>query len=471
MLALGEAGAVPDRVAVGTYDRTVWGALRSRIAGGTTMVPQRLTPLLPPRAVLPYTAGTRSAGPAPMIRSLAELLAPMSPEQFFAEYHDRQPLHLKGAAGKFASVLSWRQLNRLLDMTHIWSSQSLKLLMDEQPVPAEQYCTRATSRDNEQVWQPVAAKVQDWVRRGASLALNDIDSLTPGLASVSAALEGAGLGKAQANVYISWQSHKAFPSHFDTHDVWAVQVEGEKTWNVWEGRADWPLGHPIFRNLGQQHHEQAKGRLREKVVLKAGDLLYLPRGWYHDALCESACTAHVAYGVHAPLGMDFVNILLERALHDVEFRKPLPRQDGSAAAKFALTNRARLLGQRLAELAKEPNVMAVLERYVADFHYTRGGIDLLGARGLAAPAEAGGGEDAPAWRVVAAGAKPVRRGSDWVLKTERGALALSPAEAEAAGWLLARPDVAEPELRRAHPGVDAAALLARLQEAGLLAAA
>ncbi|MCO6415370.1 cupin domain-containing protein [Siccirubricoccus sp. KC 17139] len=406
-----------------------------------------------------------------MTLSLDDLLAPMSPAQFFAEYHDRQPLHVKGGAAKFASVLSWRQINRLLDMTHIWSSHSLQLVLDGNKVPPEQYCGRATSRDNEQLWQPEAAKVRDWVGRGASLVLNDVDSLTPGLAAISAALEGAGLGKAQANVYVSWQSHKAFPAHFDTHDVWAVQVEGEKTWNIWEGRADWPIPHPAFRAMGQAQHEQAKGRLREKVTLRAGDLLYLPRGWYHDALAEAPASVHIAYGVHAVHGIDLMNILLDRAVRDVEFRKPLPRQDGSAAARFALTARAGQLGQRLAEFCREPQVMAVLEQFVAGYRYQRGGNDLLAARGLAAPAAAAEDAAAAVFRVLAGGAKPVRRGADWVLKTAAGVVPLSPPEAEAAGWILGRPDVAEGELRAAHPAVDAAALLTRLREAGLLVAA
>ncbi|SDE15416.1 cupin domain-containing protein [Belnapia rosea] len=407
-----------------------------------------------------------------MTMTLAELLAPVTPERFFAEYHDRKPLHVQGGAAKFAHVLSWRQINRLLDMTHIWSGHSLQLVMDGTPVPPEQYCGRATSRDNAQVLQPEAPKVRDWVKRGASIVMNDVDSLTPGLAAVSAALEGAGLGKAQGNVYISWQSHKAFPAHFDTHDVWAVQVEGEKTWNLWEGRAEWPIAHPVFRNMPQAQHEQQKGKLRERVLLRPGDLLYLPRGWYHDALAGAPASVHIAYGVHAPLGMDLLNILVERALYDVEFRKPLPRQDGSAAAKFALTSRAGALGQRLAELCREPKVMEVLERFVADYRFSRGGHDLLAARGIAPPSEQAVAEaDAPAFRVLAPGARPVRRGADWVLKTASGAVSLAGPEVEAAGWLLARPDVAEAELRAAHPGVDAAALLARLKDAGLLAAA
>ena len=407
-----------------------------------------------------------------MIRTLADLLAPMTPEQFFAEYHDKQPLHLQGGAAKFASVLSWRQINRLLDQTHIWSSQSLKLVMDGNAVPPEQYCSRATSRDNAQTLQPEARMVSQWVARGASIVMNDVDSLTPGLAAVSDALEEAGLGKAQANVYISWQSHKAFPSHFDTHDVWAVQVEGEKTWNIWEGRADWPIPHPVFRSLGQAHHDQAKGKLRGKVTLKPGDLLYLPRGWYHDALAEAPASVHIAYGVHAPMGMDLLNMLVERVLYETEFRKPLPRQDGTAAARFALTQRAGQLGIRLAELCKDPKVMEVLERFVADYRFHRGGNDLLAWRGMAPPSA--GASDDPgeggAFRVVAGGAKPVRRGADWVLKTPSGVIALSPSEAEAAQWVLARPDVTEAELLKAHPQADAPALLTKLRDAALLVA-
>jgi hypothetical protein len=106
---------------------------------------------------------------------------------------------------------------------------------------------------------------------------------------------------------------------------------------------------------------------------------------------------------------------------------------------------------------------------MADYRYTRGGYDMLAARGLATegatPAEA---EPGSAFRVVAGGAKPVRRGAEWVVKAPKGIIAMTPEEAEATGWLLARPDVTAAELAAKAPGVEAAALLARLQEAGLL---
>jgi hypothetical protein len=41
-----------------------------------------------------------------MIADLAALLAPVTPEQFFADHHDRAPLHVRGGAAKFAQVLT-----------------------------------------------------------------------------------------------------------------------------------------------------------------------------------------------------------------------------------------------------------------------------------------------------------------------------------------------------------------------------
>lgn len=406
------------------------------------------------------------------IATLADILAPVTTEQFFAEYYDRKPLHVPGTPAKFAAVMGWRDLNRILDQTHIWSTASMKLAVEGQLIAPDQYCIRAQGRDGVEVWQPQPARVQEAIRKGASLVLNDIDSLTPGLAAVSNALEAAGIGKAQANLYLSWQSHRAFQSHFDTHDVWAVHVEGEKTWNLYEGRFDAPIPAPAFRQLGQAFHDKAKKGLMQQVRLKPGDLLYLPRGWYHDALADSPSSIHIAFGVNAPLGLDFLNLLQERAMTDPFFRQNLPRWEDNASGKMALRERAVLIGQKLAELCRDPKLLAALEHQVAHWRFARGGYGLGPAfrEGGSAPAPvAADGQEGQSFRVFADGAKTVRRGAEFALKGSQGSISLSPAEAEAAGWILNRTDVAEGEVRRAFPSVDAAALLQRLTSAGIVA--
>ena len=47
---------------------------------------------------------------------------------------------------------------------------------------------------------------------------------------------------------------------------------------------------------------------------------------------------------------------------------------------------------------------------------------------------------------------------------------MSYAEAEASAWIVGRTSVSEAEIAAAYPALDAAALVARLREAGVLAA-
>jgi hypothetical protein len=56
--------------------------------------------------------------------TFADVIAPVSAEQFFAEYHGRKILHVRGAADKFAGVMSWARLNALLNMTAVCRGHS-----------------------------------------------------------------------------------------------------------------------------------------------------------------------------------------------------------------------------------------------------------------------------------------------------------------------------------------------------------
>ena len=135
-------------------------------------------------------------------------------------------------------------------------------------------------------------------------------------------------GKVQGNLYLSSRRRPGFGAHFDTHDVYAVHVEGTKTWHVYEGRAHDPIAHPLFKSLSREHHEQAKGAKLMDVHMEPGDLLYLPRGQYHDALADEGGTVHIAFGVTYPIGFDVMTLLFDRVAAEPEFRANLPRPDG-----------------------------------------------------------------------------------------------------------------------------------------------
>ena len=166
-------------------------------------------------------------------------------------------------------------------------------------------------------------------------------------------MERALCGKVQGNLYLSSRRRQGFGAHFDTHDVYAVHVEGTKTWHIYEGRADDPIAHPMFKTLGREHHEKAKGAKLMDVHMEPGDLLYLPRGQYHDALADEGGTMHIAFGITYPIGMDVMTFLFDRVVAEPEFRANLPRPAHPEAA--ALQDRLTALATSSARSWPSPD--------------------------------------------------------------------------------------------------------------------
>ncbi|HEX6141283.1 MAG TPA: cupin domain-containing protein [Geminicoccaceae bacterium] len=303
------------------------------------------------------------------------LMQPVGAERFFADYEGRRPLHLEGDADKFKDVMSWSRLNDLLGQATIWSHQSLQLVLDREPVPAARYCTPAPGRDGGQVLRPDPARVKTLLSEGATMVANDIDHLSAGLTAFSKTLEAALGGKVQGNLYLSSKRRQGFAAHFDTHDVYAVHVEGTKTWKVYSGRATDPIAHPAFKTLGREHHEKAKGELMMEVRMKPGDLLYLPRGQYHDALADEGGAVHVAFGITRPIGLDVLTMLFERMVREPAFRANLPRPDG-AAGRAALEERLGELARALARSLEDDRLLDEVQAFQAGFRYPRHAYDL-----------------------------------------------------------------------------------------------
>ncbi len=369
--------------------------------------------------------------------SLAELLAPIGEAEFFTRYHDQRPLHVPAAASRrYADLMSWRLLSDLLNMTAIWSDVSLGLVLDKAPVPPAHYCRQAADRNMQTRWQPDAALVKSFLRRGASLVANDIDTLAPGLAQVANLLEASLGGKTQSNLYCSWRQHQAFAAHFDTHDVFALHFEGEKRWRIYERRVDRPIAHPMFKNVPQEAHERAKGELLLEPTLKPGDLLYIPRGYYHEALASSAGTVHVAFGVTYPIGLDLLDILHGLALEEPLFRGNLPAADAESLAAHLAA-----LGARLLALSQSERVRQNLARFRAGFRYPRGGFDLPG-------------DSRPeAYTVHRRGVSVVERNGQDVLQGPSGATPIPVGHGPQVRWVLTRERFAVSEFSAAFPNL------------------
>lgn len=286
------------------------------------------------------------------MHSLDNLLHPISPEHFLGEYVGRKPLHIpaSGDGGK-AAILTWPDFNRLLGQGSLWTSAHLRLMRNYVAVPPDQYCHPVATPQGE-VLRPWPQKVEVFLSAGASLIANDVLSIHEPLMRIGETLSRTFAASIGANIYCSFRGVQAFGTHFDNHDVIVIQTGGTKVWNLYESRADSPVENFPDDDATRRWFEQTRGALMQQVTMQPGDVLYLPRGWYHDALATDGPSLHVTFAITPLHGRTLLALLNLEAMKDPAYRAFAPPATGDGGAALA----AHLVeySQILARIAASP---------------------------------------------------------------------------------------------------------------------
>ena len=123
----------------------------------------------------------------------------------------------------------------------------------------------------------------------------------------------------QANAYCTPAGAQGFAVHHDTHDVLVLQVSGRKRWRIYAPVAELPLKDQRW----SADDAAAVGAPLHDITLRAGDTLFVPRGWPHEAISDDAASLHVTVGLHPPTRLDALRAALGECADDVEFRRTL----------------------------------------------------------------------------------------------------------------------------------------------------
>jgi ribosomal protein L16 Arg81 hydroxylase len=289
-------------------------------------------------------------------------------------------------------------------------------------------------------------KVKALLDLGASLIANHLHRVCPEVAAVAQMLEREFAARVAANVYCSFKGVQAFQTHFDLHDVFAVQAEGEKCWRVYEARADTPVNPLPPGDEVEKWLTASRGRLLFEVNMKPGDILYLPRGQYHDALTGAQASLHISFGVSPATGLALFKLLENAASQESAFRAYLPDARDQAA-----------LRERLARLADRVRAMITSPAFAVDvLNHQR---SLAGAQAAyELPAQ-----QPPSWYSIGRPAQVVRRDSGFAAVFERGEIALGAAY-PTVEWLLKQRMFSLGDALSRQPGVDPTELRSVLQQ-------
>jgi len=181
------------------------------------------------------------------------------------------------------------------------------------------------------------------LRRGATLILNRVEARSTVIKQICCDIGRYASQPVLANGYLCRRDLPSFGLHWDTHDVFAVQLLGRKRWQLYPPTFELPVAGQASRHSSSEALRECEPFL--DVTLEERDVLYVPRGWWHCVTGVGTTTFHLSIGVHSPHVRDYIAWLCANVLPArIEFRRTLPmhRSEGEpdADAAFDLIRQA-----------------------------------------------------------------------------------------------------------------------------------
>jgi len=282
---------------------------------------------------------------------------------FFKNHFGKNYLHKPNFIENFENIMSLDILDEILSKTNIWNNHNFIMMLDQKKLNYNDYSSPSLDI-NGQNYRPDVNKVQQLVSKGASIILNDIQKHNINLLKFVDELQEITNGRCQGNLYFSMASHQAFGPHFDLHDVFAIHFEGEKIWNIYENIEKSPINHPVFKLSGEERRKRA-GKIIEQVTLKPGDLLYIPRGQYHDALASQNGAIHIAFGLTYFKSIDAMTSLWQNFILNEFMRSDIKVNPN----KEELQNLLKKLSNELNNVVNSKEALEVVTNAIQNWTY------------------------------------------------------------------------------------------------------
>ena len=289
--------------------------------------------------------------------SLRWILDPVDRAEFLDAYWEARPLVVaRNRPDYFRDLLSLDEIDRVLTTMNL-AHPDVQMVNAAEEIRSDRYTYRNGMIDVVKLYQHFAD--------GSTIILPHLHTRVPALAAFCRGLEREFGCRFQTNIYMTPGEAQGFKAHYDTHDVFVLQIAGSKDWRLYETPVELPL-------KGQRYDSSrhATGDLSQSFTLHPGDMLYVPRGLVHDASSSDEVSLHITTGVMASTWTDLMlDALSAVALEDVEFRRSLPF--GFAGDDFDRGQARETFSRLLDRLAAKADLDEVMDHFVDDLVSTR----------------------------------------------------------------------------------------------------
>jgi ribosomal protein L16 Arg81 hydroxylase len=245
----------------------------------------------------------------------------ISPDDFFETIWEQQPrLALNACEDDLEQILTIDQFDVIINS----NSHGLNIVEGKMARPV--ITGESNSFSSQYLYEAYA--------RGCTILQSGIQRYCLPIADICRQIEleilNAGIGLSEAigaNVYLTPPGSQGFDIHYDNHCVLVVQLSGTKKWNVFN-----PLDKlPVARCTKSIAIEQLDRPLMD-VTLQPGDVLYIPRGFPHFAVCNEQSSLHLTLSIRT---ITWADVIYGACLDDASFRKSVRQntRNGSSSQK------------------------------------------------------------------------------------------------------------------------------------------
>ncbi|MFG3136459.1 JmjC domain-containing protein [Streptomyces sp. NPDC048211] len=235
-------------------------------------------------------------------------------------------------------LLTPHKLLDLIKHRHLANPQ-LRCYAQGDEIHPSTFLSTNVNRRRQAVSQADMAALGRILNEGGTVVLDHVDFFDPTLEVACRALGWWSGELTSANAYLAVGETDGFHLHWDDHEVIAVQISGEKSWEVRGPSRSAPMYRDAERNRTPSEQVLWKGTMR------AGDVMHIPRGYWHTATRlgsgSSGHSLHVTFGFTRRTGVTWANFLSDAARADEAFRQNL--ESAEESTHKALTDKLSAL--------------------------------------------------------------------------------------------------------------------------------
>ena len=290
------------------------------------------------------------------INLFENLIFPHSQEEFFDAYWEKQPLYIeRNNPDLYSDLLSKESIEQLIASTEL-EYPYLRLAKDNKILPPGEFTNHAK--------KVIAGHVFSLHSQGATINLNQLDKLWKPVGYLCRHLEMLYSHSFQANAYQTPANSQGFSVHYDTHEVFVLQISGTKKWTIYESQIEYPI--PMLKRSLTEPLAPTPAMM--ELELKPGDLLYVPRGFPHNARTADSSSLHITLLSPTLTWGELAVRVVGRSWKMADYRQSIPV--GFASNDFPLDQLQNDLAEKLVEFARSEEFRKYLEDAIEKYTTT-----------------------------------------------------------------------------------------------------